>query len=72
VLTDRGLERLRGASQTHLRGINEHFLTVVDAGDLENLERTMTAVARQAGPGESDPGVCATDVLSPQDQTLAR
>jgi DNA-binding MarR family transcriptional regulator len=71
VLTDRGLERLRDASETHLRGISEHFLTVVDTGDLENLERTMTAVARQAGPGKGDPGNCVTDVASTQDQTLA-
>ena len=72
VLTDRGLERLRSASQTHLRGISEHFLGIVDTGDLENLERAMTAVARQAGPGKGDPGNCATDVPSTQDQTLAR
>ena len=56
VLTERGLDRLRSASRTHLRGISEHFLAVMDAASLETLERSMTAVARQAGPGDSDPG----------------
>ena len=31
--------------------------------DLETLERSMTAVARQAGPGQGDPGDCVTDVV---------
>ena len=56
VLTERGLTRLRAASRTHLRGISEHFLAVVDPDDLEVIERSMTAVARQAGPGEGEPG----------------
>jgi len=34
----------------------------MDSASLETLERSMTAVARQAGPGQSDPGVCVTDV----------
>jgi DNA-binding MarR family transcriptional regulator len=70
VLTDRGLTRLRAASRTHLRGIDEHFLAVLDSGDLEVLERSMTSVARQAGPGRGDPDVCATDTpvaSGPQD-----
>jgi len=50
VLTDRGLARLRAASRTHLRGINEHFLAVIEPDDLEATERTLTAVARHAGP----------------------
>jgi len=66
VLTERGLTRLRAASQSHLRGIDEHFLAVVDAADLASLERAMTAVARQAGPGRSDPGICVTDVPGAQ------
>jgi DNA-binding MarR family transcriptional regulator len=72
VLTERGLERLRAASQTHLRGISEHFLEIVEAGDVEALERAMTAVARQAGPGLSDPSACVTDAIVPQAQTVAR
>ena len=63
VLTERGLERLRAASRTHLRGISEHFLAVMDPDSTSRrLERSMTAVARQAGPGTGDPGDCATDV----------
>jgi Transcriptional regulators len=61
VLTDRGLARLRQASPTHLRGISEHFLAVVDEADLEVIERTMTAVAGRAGPGVTDRSRCAPD-----------
>jgi DNA-binding MarR family transcriptional regulator len=63
VLTNDGLERLRAASRTHLRGISEHFLAVMDPSDLETIERSMSAVARQAGPGQGDPGDCVTDVI---------
>ena len=63
VLTSDGLERLRAASRTHLRGISEHFLAVMDTSDLETIERSMSAVARQAGPGRGDPGDCVTDVI---------
>ena len=61
VLTERGLARLRLASRTHLRGITDHFLAVVDPSDLEMLERSMTAMARQAGPGDGESARCATD-----------
>lgn len=54
VLTDRGLARLREASPTHLRGINEHFLSILDENDLGVIERTMTAVARRAGQDVGD------------------
>ena len=53
VLTDRGLARLRAASRTHLRGIDEHFLALLDSGDLVAIERAMSSVARRAGPGNS-------------------
>jgi len=66
VLTDRGLARLRAASDTHLRGISEHFLAVVDPTDLDSLERSMTAMARHAGPGEGEPARCAPDSAEPQ------
>ena len=65
VLTDRGLALLRDASRTHLRGISEHFLAIVDPADLDGLERAMTKVARQAGPGAGDP-VCVTEPTDPQ------
>lgn len=63
VLTERGLARLRGASRTHLRGISEHFLAVMGEDDLMALERAMTAVARQAGPGSGDPSACLPDAV---------
>jgi len=66
VLTDRGLTCLRGASRTHLRGISEHFLSVMADDDLEVLERAMAAVARQAGPGSGDPEVCLPDAAELQ------
>ena len=58
VLTDRGLARLRAASRTHLRGIGEHFLAIVDPSDMDSLERAMTAIARRAGPGRDEPAGC--------------
>jgi DNA-binding MarR family transcriptional regulator len=63
VLTDLGLARLRGASRTHLRGISEHFLGVVEPADLEVLERAMTAIARLAGPSNSAGGAGAAGVV---------
>jgi DNA-binding MarR family transcriptional regulator len=54
VLTAEGLDRLRRASRTHLRGIEEHFMAVVESADLSTLERSMRAVAENAGPGRGD------------------
>jgi DNA-binding MarR family transcriptional regulator len=53
VLTPAGLDRLRRASRTHLRGIAEHFLSAVPNTDLSTIERSMQAVAERACP--SDP-----------------
>jgi DNA-binding MarR family transcriptional regulator len=50
VITDRGLARLRAASRTHLRGIEQHFLGVLEPDDLASLEHCMTAVIRGIGP----------------------
>ena len=72
VLTERGLARLRAASRTHLRGISEHFLAVVADGDLEPLERAMTSVARKAGPGANEPGVCLPDIAEGPGPTTGR
>lgn len=72
VLTEHGLSRLRAASRTHLRGISEHFLAVMGSDDLTSLERAMTAVARQAGPGSGDPGPCVTDAIEAPDSTAGR
>ena len=52
VLTDKGLERLRRASRTHLRGIERHFFEVVEAADLGAIRRAMVDVAEHA---EQDP-----------------
>jgi DNA-binding MarR family transcriptional regulator len=52
VLTDKGLERLRRASRTHLRGIERHFFEVVDPADLGAIRRAMVDVAEHA---EQDP-----------------
>ena len=49
VLTTAGLDRLRRASRTHLRGIDEHFLAAVDEADLLVIQRSMRAVAERAG-----------------------
>ena len=60
VLTDRGLARLRAASTTHLRGINEHFLAVLGRDELAAVERTMTTVAQRAGSGfDLEAGRCS-------------
>ncbi|HEX5147781.1 MAG TPA: MarR family transcriptional regulator [Candidatus Limnocylindrales bacterium] len=58
VLTERGLARLRAASKTHLRGIQEHFLAILDDGDLAVVERTMSTVAQQAGTATAASGDC--------------
>lgn len=50
VLTTGGLDRLRAASRTHLRGIEEHFLQVLGPGDAEVVERVMRAAAERSWP----------------------
>jgi len=53
ALTKRGLDRLRTAAPTHLRGIHEYFLSAIGGEDLDVIERTMTGVAACAsGHGE--------------------
>jgi DNA-binding MarR family transcriptional regulator len=54
VLTPAGLDRLRRASRTHLRGIDEHFLAALEADDLPAIRRSMRAVAERAGPAETN------------------
>jgi DNA-binding MarR family transcriptional regulator len=43
-LTESGLERLRNASPTHLRGIGEHFLDRIPVGELQALRATLNRV----------------------------
>jgi DNA-binding MarR family transcriptional regulator len=61
VLTRAGLDRMRSAAGTHLRGIEAYFLSVVPERDLANLERTLRFVADRAGPGWPMPDHCAVD-----------
>ena len=49
-LTDAGLERLRRAAPTHLRGVTEHFLDRLSPGDLAALERMLDRVGSGAKP----------------------
>ena len=65
VLTESGLARLRQASRTHLRGINEHFLEPLGDADVTVIEAAMRAVAVSAGPGSAPP--CAPDGTEPID-----
>jgi DNA-binding MarR family transcriptional regulator len=68
VITDRGLARLRAASRTHLRGIHEHFLGILEGADLAVIERTMGSVAHRAGSGSGsfEPGRDAADTTDRQ------
>ena len=43
-LTESGLERLRKASPTHLRGIGKHFLDRIPVGELQALRATLNRV----------------------------
>jgi DNA-binding MarR family transcriptional regulator len=71
VITERGLARLRAASTTHLRGINEHFLGILERSDLDVIERTMASVANRAGSGSStfETGRCSPDVAEARPAT---
>lgn len=51
VLTAVGLERLRTAAPTHLRGIQEYFLESVTDDDLPIVERAMCSVAARLPGG---------------------
>jgi DNA-binding MarR family transcriptional regulator len=48
VLTETGLDRLRAASRTHLRGVDAHFLAALDEKDVPALERSMRSIADRA------------------------
>jgi len=47
VLTPAGLERLRTAAPTHLRGIRDYFLASIEAADLSVVERVMVGIAER-------------------------
>ena len=48
-LTGLGLDRMRAASRTHLRGIDEYFLSALDPEQLAVIEQAMSAVDAHAG-----------------------
>jgi DNA-binding MarR family transcriptional regulator len=48
ALTEAGVNRLRTAAPTHLRGIADYFLSAIDGDDLEVVQRTMQDVADRA------------------------
>jgi DNA-binding MarR family transcriptional regulator len=43
-LTEAGLDRLRNAAPTHLRGVSEHFLDRIPTRELDRLRRTLERV----------------------------
>jgi DNA-binding MarR family transcriptional regulator len=49
VLTVAGLARLREAVPTHLRHVDEHFLSLVTPEELDVIERAMTTLAQATG-----------------------
>jgi DNA-binding MarR family transcriptional regulator len=73
VLTASGLDRLRRAATTHLRGIDRYFLSAVPEADLAALERSLNLVAERAGPGWSVPSDCAVDdAVTPEPMSVGR
>jgi len=48
ALTEAGVQRLRTAAPTHLRGIAEYFLAAIGPDELEVVERTMRGVSDRA------------------------
>jgi DNA-binding MarR family transcriptional regulator len=50
VLTPAGLDRLRNAAPTHLRGISEHFIGAIDPADLPAVGRAMRNVLTGLDP----------------------
>jgi DNA-binding MarR family transcriptional regulator len=68
VLTDAGMTRLRAASTTHLRGISDHFLGVLDDRQLTEVGQAMQAVADRAGSGPAESEYCAPDDGTPAER----
>jgi DNA-binding MarR family transcriptional regulator len=50
VLTPAGLDRLRNASATHLRGISDHFIEAMAPDDLASVDRAMRDVIATIEP----------------------
>ena len=50
VLTDAGLAQLEEAAKTHVRGVREHLVDLLDDADFEALGRAMRLVGSKLGP----------------------
>jgi DNA-binding MarR family transcriptional regulator len=48
VLTDAGLQRLRDAAPTHVRGVAEHFTTLLDDHEAAVLAQALGRIAERA------------------------
>ncbi len=60
-LTPAGLDRLREAAPTHLRGVDTHFLTAIAEEDREVLVRALEAIVRRLRtPGAPSVPACDT------------
>jgi DNA-binding MarR family transcriptional regulator len=56
ALTEAGLRRLRDASPTHLRGIDEHFLAAIPEADRDAFTRVLGGIlAASVAPAGEDP-----------------
>lgn len=62
VLTQRGVETLRGAARTHLRGVDRYFLAALTDDERAALLRALDAVIERAARGTSFEG-CRSDPL---------
>jgi DNA-binding MarR family transcriptional regulator len=47
ALTDAGLDRLRAAAPTHLRGVGEHFLDRMSPDDLASMQAILARLDRE-------------------------
>jgi DNA-binding MarR family transcriptional regulator len=61
VITPLGLERLRAALPTHLRGVDEHFLTHLGPDEMDVVTGVMRRLARRAVG--SEPRAAADECL---------
>lgn len=48
TLTDAGMERLRAAAPTHVAGVRQHFVDLLDAEETDVLARALTRIAENA------------------------
>jgi DNA-binding MarR family transcriptional regulator len=62
VLTDHGVEAIRAASRTHLRGVDRYFLAALTDDERAALERALEAVIERASRGTAFEG-CRPDAL---------